>query len=125
MVPQLLQPSGDVLVCLQLADVVHKKRSNGASIVGRGNGSVSFLASRVPDLCFDGLRIDLNGPGRKLHSDGGLGIKVELVAREPAQQIGLSDAGVTNKDDCKISSAQVPRIPAGWEAPLNRNCSRH
>jgi hypothetical protein len=59
MVAQLLQPPCDVLVCLVLADIVDKQRSYGASVVGRGNGAVSLLACGIPDLSFDGLRVDL------------------------------------------------------------------
>jgi hypothetical protein len=60
MVAQLLQPSCDVLICLVLADVVDKQRSDSAPVVGRGNGAVSLLASGIPDLSFDGLSVDLD-----------------------------------------------------------------
>jgi hypothetical protein len=92
MVAQLLQPPCDVLVCLVLADIVDKQRSYGASVVGRGNGAVSLLACGIPDLSFDGLRVDLDRPRSEFDADCRLGIEVELVAGESAQQVGFTDA---------------------------------
>jgi hypothetical protein len=87
MVAQLLQPPCDVLICLVLADVVDKQRSHSAPVVGRGNGAVSLLACGIPDLSFDGLRVDLNRPRSEFDADCRLGIEVELVAGESAQQV--------------------------------------
>ncbi len=97
---QLLQPSRHVLVRLVLADVVDEQRTDSAPVVGRRDGAVPLLAGRVPDLGLDGLRVDLDGACRELDADGRLGVEVELVAREPAQQVRLSDARVSDKDDC-------------------------
>lgn len=74
MVPQLLQPPRNVLVGLVLADVIDQQRSDSTSVVCRRDGSVSLLSCGIPNLCLDRLRIDLDGPGRKLDTDGGLGI---------------------------------------------------
>lgn len=69
-ISQLFKPSCDVLVCLMLADVVDKKRSDGSSIVGRGNGAVSLLTGSVPNLCLDSLGVNLDGSRSKLNTDG-------------------------------------------------------
>lgn len=39
----------------------------------------------------------LYAAGRKLYADGGLGLQVELIAGEPAQQVGLADPRITNQ----------------------------
>lgn len=59
-VAQLLEPSRDVLVGLVLADVVDEEGADSAAVVGRGNGTVAFLSSSIPDLCLDGLGVDLD-----------------------------------------------------------------
>jgi hypothetical protein len=99
MVPEFLEPPGDVLVRLVLADVVDEEGADGASVVGRGNSAVALLSRRIPNLGLDGLRIDLDGPGTELDADGGLGVEVELVAGESAEKVGLSDARVSDQDD--------------------------
>lgn len=91
MVAQLLQPPCDVLVGLVLADVVDKQRSHGAAVVGRCDGAVPLLAGCVPNLRLDGLGIHLNRAGSELDADGRLGVEVELVAGESAQQVGFTD----------------------------------
>lgn len=60
MVPELFQPSCHVFVGLVFADVVDEKRTDSAPVVGRGDGTVAFLACRVPDLCLDCLGVDLD-----------------------------------------------------------------
>lgn len=74
MVAQLLQPPGNVLICLVLADVVDEQSSDGAAVVCGGDGAVSLLARRVPDLRFDRLCVDLDGSGGKFDADGRLGV---------------------------------------------------
>ena len=91
MVAQLLQPPCDVLVGLVLADVVDKQRSHGAAVVGRCDGAVSLLTGCVPNLCLDRLGVYLDGAGSELDADGRLGVEVELVAGESAQQVGFTD----------------------------------
>lgn len=73
-VAQLLQPPRDILVGLMLADVVDEQGANSTAIVSRGNGTVSLLTSGIPNLCLDGLGIDLNGSGGELDADGRLGV---------------------------------------------------
>ena len=69
-VPQLLQPPGHILVRLVLADIVDEQGADCPSIVGRGDGAVSFLPSSVPDLCLDRLCVYLDRPGCELYTDG-------------------------------------------------------
>ena len=99
MIPQLFQPPLHILVRLVLADVVDEQRPDGTAVVGGGDGAVTFLARRVPDLGFDGLGVDLDGAGREFDADGGFGVEVELVAGEAAEQVGFPNAAVTYKDD--------------------------
>jgi hypothetical protein len=96
MIPQLLQPSRHILVGLVLADIVDEQSADGAAIVRGGDGAVAFLAGRVPDLGFDCFGVDLDGASGELDADGRLGVEVELVAREAAEEVGLSDAGVSD-----------------------------
>lgn len=91
MVAQLLQPPRDVLIGLVLANVVDEQRANGAAVVGRCDGAVALLAGCVPNLCLDRLGVHLDGACRELDANGRLGVEVELVAGEPAQQVGFTD----------------------------------
>jgi hypothetical protein len=91
-VSELLQPSRDVVVCLMLADVVHKKGTDRSTVVCRRDRTISLLACSVPYLCLDRLCVDLDRSGCKLDSDRGFGIEVKFVACEPAQQVGFADA---------------------------------
>lgn len=101
MVPQLLEPPRDVLVGLVLADVIDEQRSDGAAVIGGRDGAVPLLTRGIPNLRLDGLRVDLDGPGGELDADGRLGIEVELVARESAQQIRLSNTRVSDQHHCE------------------------
>lgn len=96
MIPQLLQPPRDVLIRLVLADVVDEERAHRATVVRRRDGPVALLPRRVPDLRLDRLGVYLDRPCGEFDADGRLGVKVELIAGEAAQQVGLSDAGVSN-----------------------------
>lgn len=95
MISQLLQPPRHVLIRLVLGDVVDEQRTDGAAVVGGGDGAVALLARRVPDLGFDGLIVDLDAAGRELYADGGLAVEVELIARESREQVRLADAAVS------------------------------
>lgn len=74
MVPQLLQPPGHVLEREALADVVDEQSTDGAPVVGRGDGAIPFLARGIPDLRLDRLVVDLDRPRGKLDADGRLGV---------------------------------------------------
>lgn len=96
-VAQFLEPPGDVLVGLVLADIVDEEGADSTTVVGRGDGAVTLLAGGIPNLCLDGLGVDLDRPGGELDADGRLGVEVELVASESAEQVGLSDARVSDQ----------------------------
>jgi hypothetical protein len=96
MVPQLLQPPSHILVGLVLADVVDQQRSDGTAVVGRGDGAVSLLAGRVPDLGLDGFGVDLDGAGGEFDADCGFGVEVELVAGEAGEEVGFAYARVSD-----------------------------
>ena len=104
MVPQLLQPAGDILVGLVLADVVDKESTDGATVVGGCDSTITFLAGGIPDLGLDGLCVDLDGSCSEFDTNGGLGIKVELVACESAEKVGFSDTRVSDQDNYSIRS---------------------
>ena len=53
-----------------VTDIIDQEGPDCSPVVGGGDGPVSLLAGRVPDLSFDGLPVNLNGPGSELHSDG-------------------------------------------------------
>jgi hypothetical protein len=91
-VAQLLQPSCDVLVCLVLADVINEQRSHRAAVVCGGDCAVSLLPCGIPDLRLDRLGVDLDRSSGELDADCRLGVEVELVAGESAQQVGFTDA---------------------------------
>ncbi len=44
---------------------------------------------------------DLDAACRELDADGGLRLQRELVAREPAEQVGLANAGVADEHNLK------------------------
>lgn len=112
-VAQLLEPPRDILVGLVFADVVDEQRADGATVVRRGDGAVPLLAGGIPDLRLNGLGVDLDRTGSELDADGRLGIEIELVARESAQQVGLSDARVSDQDDCE-GNLSVSLGLVGW-----------
>lgn len=77
----------------------------------------------VPNLRLDDLAVVLDTPGGELDANGRLGVEVELVARESAQQVGLSDARVADDDHCRVrqaaSASEVCAQP-GSGAPSGR-----
>lgn len=91
MVPELLQPPSNVVICLMLADVVDEQSANRSSVICRRNSAISLLTRRVPYLCLDRLRVDLNGSCCELDSDGRLRIEVEFVSCKSTQQVGLAN----------------------------------
>lgn len=101
MIPQLLQPPRDIFVGNRLGDIVNKEGTNSSAIVCASNGTVALLAGRIPNLSLNGLVVDLNGTSGELNADGGLGVKVELVARESRKKVRFTDARVANQDNCK------------------------
>lgn len=54
------------------------------------------MTGGVPNLSFDDFVVDVNGSGGELDADGGFGLEAELVARESREEVGFSDAGVSD-----------------------------
>jgi len=104
------------------ANVVDQKGADCAPIVGGGDSTVPLLAGSIPDLCLDGLRIDLDGSSGKLYADGGLGIQVELIASETAQEVGFTNARISDQHDCggisKGEAEQRKRAAGTFEEKL-------
>lgn len=63
------------------------------------DGTVAFLAGRVPDLGLHRLAIHLDAACGELNPDGALALEVEFVSGEAGQQVTLSNTRVTNKDN--------------------------
>lgn len=72
-----------------------------------------LLAGGIPNLGLDDLIIDVDAAGGEFHTDGGFGFKAEFISGKTRQEIGFSDARISNQDDleqviiiviCSISS---------------------
>jgi len=63
-VAQLPQPPLHVLVGQMLGNVIDEQGSHSTAVVGRGDGAVTLLAGRIPDLRFNCFSIDLRGLGK-------------------------------------------------------------
>lgn len=57
-----------------------------------------FLSSSVPNLSLDDLAINIQAFGGKLDPYCGLGLQVELVPREPGEQVGFANTRITNQN---------------------------
>lgn len=100
MIPHFLQPARHILICLQLANIVHQQRAHGTAVVRRRDGPVTLLTRRIPDLSLDGLRVDLDRSRGKLDADSRLAVQVELIAGEAAEKVRFADARVADEDNC-------------------------
>ena len=67
------------------------------NVVAAGSGRGR---TRVPYLGLDCLAVDLDAARCKLHSDGALGLEIELVPREPRQEVRLSDPRISDENNC-------------------------
>jgi hypothetical protein len=63
----------------------------------------------IPDLCLNDLAIVRDAARRKLDANRRLGVEVELVPRESAEQVGLADARVTDDHNCAARAFVVSR----------------
>ena len=105
-----------------LADVVHQQRPDRSSIICRRDGAIPFLAGRIPDLCLDGLGVDLDRASRKLDPDRRLGIQVELIPRESTQQVGFTYARIPDEHHLDRWSVFFTRMRiSAVSIPLKRN----
>ena len=66
----LVHPVFDGAEALAVGDVVGDDDAVGALVVAARDGFEALLASRVPDLQFDGLAVDLDGPDLEVDADG-------------------------------------------------------
>jgi len=57
------------------------------------------MRTRVPYLRLDDLAVVLDAARGEFDTDGRLGVEMELVARESAQQVRLANARVANDHD--------------------------
>ena len=96
-VSQLLEPALDIFESTMLGNVVDQQRAHSTAVVGRSNSTVAFLTSSVPNLSLDGLAFCLDRLGGEFDTNGGLAFQVEFIAGETRQQVGLSNAGVTDQ----------------------------
>ena len=58
-VPELPEPPLHVLVSEVFGDVIDEESPHSPPVVGGGDGAVSLLPRRVPDLGLDGLPVNL------------------------------------------------------------------
>lgn len=127
MIPQLFQPPCHILISLMLANIVHQQRTHSAAVIGRSDGTVALLASGIPYLCLNGFGVDLDGAGCKFYAYCALGVEVEFIASETGEEVGLSDARVSDEDHClREALLVVPFLEefyvGAWYVPLKRNC---
>lgn len=94
---ELIEPALDAIEGRPTTNVVNDKRTDSAAIVSGSDGPEALLAGGVPDLGLDLLAVDINDLGLELHSNGGLGVLVELVASEPPEQVRLPHRRVPNQ----------------------------
>ena len=73
-VMQLLQPVLHILLCQVLGDVIHQQRTHSTTVVLGADGAVALVASSVPDRRLDGLAVNLDPAGGKLHANGALAL---------------------------------------------------
>ena len=90
------------------ADIVHKQCTDSPSVVCGCDCPISLLTCCVPYLCLDGLGVYLDGSCSEFDANRGFRIEIELIACEPTKQVGFTDAGVSNEDDCESRVSWVP-----------------
>ena len=62
------------------------------------NGPKAFLSGCVPDLEFDRLSVQLDGPNLEIDADGGNVALGVVVVGETEQEARLADAGVSDQE---------------------------
>lgn len=96
----LLEPHGNMIERVAVGNVVHQEGTDGPAVVRRGDGTITLLAGRVPNLRLDKLVVlNLNRLGCEFDTNGTLGIFVELILREPEHKVRLANTGIAQKDD--------------------------
>ena len=96
---ELIEPATDVLERRGASDVVDDEGSDGAAVIGGGDGAEAFLAGGIPNLSFDFFVVDEHALSLELDADGGFGVGVELVACVAGEEVRFADGGVSDDDD--------------------------
>lgn len=58
-----------------------------------------FLSCGIPNLCFYNLIINVDTACSEFNANGGFGFQTEFVFCESWQEIGFTDAGVTDENN--------------------------
>lgn len=58
-----------------------------------------FLASRIPNLSFDGFIIDNERFSLEFDTDGGFRIDAKLIPSEPSKELSFTNRGITDQHD--------------------------
>ena len=97
----LLRPVRELIQRLVIVHRVDKDHYCCFLVVQLGKTAVLFSASGVPDLRLDDFSVVLDAARGELNANCRLGVKVELVARKAAQQIGLANTRIANDHNCE------------------------
>ena len=96
---EFVHPFLYVLETLDWGEVENQENSDGAFVVGSGNGSKGFLSGCVPDLHFDFFVLDIEDLGPELDSKGRLVLAVEPSFDHAHEHAAFADAGVADHDE--------------------------
>ena len=83
-----------------LGDIIDKQGSNGASVVGSGDGPEILLPSGVPHLQLDDLVIQIDDSRGKLDSKGDLVFVIHFLLDELGDDATFADAWVRGRATC-------------------------
>jgi hypothetical protein len=91
MLTSFLQPPRKVLKGIPAGNVVHQQSARRSSVIATRDTSEGFLTSRVPDLKFDELVVQVDHSSTKLNSNGQVVYRLETFVCKLQEQAGLSD----------------------------------
>ena len=98
MLLNLGKPHAQVVKALFLKQIEAEDDALGSLVVGIGDGPVSLLAGRVPDLQLHFPVAVVDGAEAKVDSDRCRVVLDEVIICKPDEQARLADAGVTQQD---------------------------
>ena len=96
---ELIEPSADTIESGTAANIVNDESTDGAAVIGRGDGAKPFLAGSIPNLSLNLFAINIHNLSLEFNADGGLGMEIELVSSITRQQIGFTNRRVSDDDD--------------------------